>query len=83
MILLDGAIGTLVASRGFAAPPDILNLTDPGLVASVHHGYIEAGAGIITTNTFLTADPATIRAGVRIARTAADDAPPRILVAGS
>ncbi|MDE6418667.1 MAG: homocysteine S-methyltransferase family protein, partial [Duncaniella sp.] len=39
--------------------------------------------GIITTNTFLTADPATIRAGVRIARTEADDAPTRILVAGS
>lgn len=83
MILLDGAIGTLVASRGFAGPPDILNLSDPGLVADVHRSYIEAGAGIITTNTFLTDDPATIRAGVRIARSEADAAHTRILVAGS
>jgi len=31
---------------------DILNLTEPSLVSSVHESYIKAGADIITTNTF-------------------------------
>jgi 5-methyltetrahydrofolate--homocysteine methyltransferase len=32
--------------------PDLLNLTRPEVVASVHHAYLEAGADIIETNTF-------------------------------
>jgi homocysteine S-methyltransferase len=31
---------------------DELNLSNPALVAEVHRGYIEAGAEVITTNTF-------------------------------
>src|SRR3981189_1213407 len=37
---------------------DVLCLTQPGLVTQVHRDYLEAGADIITTNTF-TATPAS------------------------
>jgi 5-methyltetrahydrofolate--homocysteine methyltransferase len=32
--------------------PDLLNLTQPDIVASIHDAYFEAGADITTTNTF-------------------------------
>ncbi len=53
-LLSDGAMGTVLHSRGvtFDACFDALNLSDPALVAEVHHEYIEAGANIIQTNTF-------------------------------
>ena len=35
---------------------DVLNLTQPDVVADVHRGYLEAGADIVSTNTF-TATP--------------------------
>ena len=31
---------------------DILNITQPSIVAEVHDGYLEAGCDIISTNTF-------------------------------
>ncbi len=31
---------------------DILNLTQPGVISEIYRGYLEAGADIITTNTF-------------------------------
>jgi methionine synthase / methylenetetrahydrofolate reductase(NADPH) len=53
-ILLDGAMGTMLHQRGIAINEcfDMLNLTNPALVADVHREYIEAGAQIIYTNTF-------------------------------
>jgi methionine synthase I (cobalamin-dependent)/5,10-methylenetetrahydrofolate reductase len=53
-ILSDGAMGTILNQRGvrFDACFDALNLTNPGLVAEVHHAYIDAGAQIIQSNTF-------------------------------
>ena len=53
-LLLDGATGTLLHSRGVALDTsfDSLNLTDPAVVAGVHGDYIDAGADIIETNTF-------------------------------
>ena len=35
-----------------AGDPDVLNLTRPDLVRSIHERYLEAGADITTTNTF-------------------------------
>ena len=32
---------------------DVLNLTRPDVVGEIHHKYLEAGADIITTNTFI------------------------------
>ena len=57
-IILDGGTGTDLQQRG--APMDgetwcaEANLTHPDLVRAVHRGYIEAGAEIITANTFAT-----------------------------
>src|SRR5918996_913717 len=35
-----------------AGDPDLLNLTHPDVVSSIHRAYLEAGADITTTNTF-------------------------------
>ncbi|MGA7194258.1 MAG: bifunctional homocysteine S-methyltransferase/methylenetetrahydrofolate reductase [Anaerolineales bacterium] len=53
-LLADGAMGTMLHSRGigFEKCFDELNLTNPGAVAAIHREYIEAGAQIILTNTF-------------------------------
>jgi methionine synthase / methylenetetrahydrofolate reductase(NADPH) len=53
-ILSDGAMGTVLNSRGIAFNHcfDELNLTDPELVAGIHQAYIQAGSDIIQTNTF-------------------------------
>jgi homocysteine S-methyltransferase len=47
-------MGTLLHERGIAFNKcfDELNLTNPSLVADIHHAYIEAGSQIILTNTF-------------------------------
>jgi homocysteine S-methyltransferase len=54
VLLADGAIGTLLVSRG--ASPDQakspLNVSDPEAVREVHEDYVDAGARIITTNTW-------------------------------
>ena len=75
---------------------DILNLTQPGVVEDIHRQYVEAGADIITTNTFSSnrisqADYACelmagemAKAGAEIARRVADNVKERtVLVAGS
>jgi homocysteine S-methyltransferase len=54
VLLADGAIGTLLTSRG-ALPGTArspLNLSDPESVREVHDDYLEAGARILTTNTW-------------------------------
>jgi methionine synthase I (cobalamin-dependent)/5,10-methylenetetrahydrofolate reductase len=54
VLLADGAIGTLLVSRG-AAPDQAkspLNLTDPDSVREVHEDYVQAGVRILTTNTW-------------------------------
>ena len=54
LLVFDGAMGTMLHSKGenFDTCLDALNLTNPALVAEVHREYIEAGAQVITTNTF-------------------------------
>lgn len=53
-ILLDGAMGTMLFTKGLASgsSPDEWNLSHPEEVRSVHRMYIEAGSQIILTNTF-------------------------------
>jgi homocysteine S-methyltransferase len=53
-LLADGAMGTMLNSRGvsFEKCFDELNLANPAVVAEVHREYIEAGAQIILSNTF-------------------------------
>jgi methionine synthase I (cobalamin-dependent)/5,10-methylenetetrahydrofolate reductase len=95
ILLADGAMGTLLVSRG-AWPEQAkapLNLTDPESVREVHDDYRDAGARILTTNTWdanrvkLTAHEWSDslekinREGVRIAREAASGE--LVFVAGS
>jgi methionine synthase I (cobalamin-dependent)/5,10-methylenetetrahydrofolate reductase len=88
-ILADGAMGTLIHSRGISLDSvfDELNLSRPELVQGIHAEYLAAGAEIVETNTFGAnpyrlaahgmADKAAAinRAGVELARRAIDQAP--------
>jgi homocysteine S-methyltransferase len=53
-ILCDGAVGTLLYSRGvfINRSYDELNLSQPDLVRGIHQDYLHSGAEIIETNTF-------------------------------
>jgi len=55
-VLLDGGMGRELRFRGVAVPETIWSagalMTDPDVVRQIHSDYIEAGADIITTNTY-------------------------------
>jgi 5-methyltetrahydrofolate--homocysteine methyltransferase len=93
VIVADGAMGTMLQAAdpslddfaGFEGCNEILNVTRPELVASVHRAYLDAGVDAIETNTF-GANLANLgeygisnriaelaRAGAEIARRAADE----------
>ena len=97
VLLCDGAMGTLLHAAGAALDRSLpeVNLSDAPLVAALHDSYLDAGADIIQTNTFGAnrlwlgdhglgdrVDEIN-RAGVRIARAAANRAGRPVLVAGS
>ncbi|MGA2196277.1 MAG: bifunctional homocysteine S-methyltransferase/methylenetetrahydrofolate reductase [Bryobacteraceae bacterium] len=87
VIVADGAMGTMLYSRGVFINRcfDELNLSQPDLVRQIHQEYAKAGAEILETNTFganrarLSAFgvaeklQAINQAGVRLAREAAGD----------
>ena len=53
ILVLDGAMGTMVgAVMGKVGNTDELNLSRPEVIEDIHRRYLEAGADIITTNTF-------------------------------
>ncbi len=53
-LLADGALGTYFYEKGIGlgTNTDLLNVSDPDLVYSVHEEYIRAGSQLIETNTF-------------------------------
>jgi methionine synthase / methylenetetrahydrofolate reductase (NADH) len=53
-VLADGAMGTVLYARGIFINRcyDELNLSDPGLITSIHEEYLQAGAEVLETNTF-------------------------------
>lgn len=54
-LYFDGGFGTMVErlSGGTVfSPPELLNLSAPSLVLSIHRAYLEAGSDILTANTF-------------------------------
>ena len=95
ILILDGAMGTLLQRHGLTGNNETFNLSHPDIVLDIHRAYIDAGADIITTNTFSAnsisqaeygcADSAQAfaRAGAALAREAADAAPRQVWVAGS
>lgn len=54
LLVSDGAMGTMLQSLGLEAGqcPELWNLTHPEKVQQVHRAYREAGAQLLTTNTF-------------------------------
>lgn len=84
VLISDGAMGSLL--MGMGADPgqhlDHLNITAPDMVEGLHRQYVQAGADILTTNTFQSSRPrlaehglagqlaAINRAGVALARKA-------------
>jgi len=81
--------------RDLKGDPDLLNLTRPDVVEEIHRSYLEAGADIVTTNTFTATRIAQAdygleevvaemnREGAQIARRACDAFGPDRFVAGS
>lgn len=56
-LVQDGAMGTMIQASGVTVPgpcPDVINLTHPELVTAIHRQYVDAGAEMITSNTFNT-----------------------------
>ncbi len=53
-ILSDGAMGTNLHLKGIKFDDcfDVLNLTNPAIVADIHRAYIDAGSQMIQTNTY-------------------------------
>ena len=95
ILILDGAMGTMLQRKGLQGNSESFNLTNPETIGEIHNEYIEAGADIITTNSFSAnsisqseynlSDQAgqMAEAAARIARKAADEAPRKVWVAGS
>ena len=95
ILILDGAMGTMLQRKGLQGNSESFNLTSPGIIGEIHSEYIKAGADIITTNSFSAnsisqseynlSDKAgqMAEAAARIARKAADEAPRKVWVAGS
>ena len=57
IVILDGAMATRIQTLGLGEPDyrgshDLLSITQSELIRSIHREYLEAGADIITTNTF-------------------------------
>ena len=71
VLLLDGATGTELKSRGATVPNHITSIwsaqvlmDDPDKVVEVHDAYIEAGADIITVNNYAVTRPLLAREGL-------------------
>ena len=54
VLIFDGAMGTELYKRDFFVNTsfDSLNLTAPDVISKIHRSYFEAGADVLTTNTF-------------------------------
>lgn len=85
-LVADGAVGTMLQQRGLpvGGSPEVWNVERPDDVRAVHALYVEAGADLITTNTFGGTRgklakfghegrvQELVGAGIRLAREAAD-----------
>ena len=70
-LVLDGAMGSFLQQKGLLTD-DVLwttniNHNNPDLILQTHLEYIDAGADIITTNTFRTNPASLLKAGISTA----------------
>ncbi len=98
-LLLDGATGTELDRRGVDTALPLWSaralIVAPGVVRAIHCDYINAGADLITTNTFRTHRRTLARAGLgnrtreltqyatHLAREASEQAEREVFIAGS
>jgi 5-methyltetrahydrofolate--homocysteine methyltransferase len=91
ILVFDGGYGTLLQSRGLppGVSPELFGLERPDVIRQAHEDYLNAGAALLTTNTFggsrfkleSQADPVDLnRRMAALAREAAGD---KAFVAGS
>ena len=52
ILILDGAMGTVLQGRGLQGNSELFNLSHPEIVEDIHSEYIKVGADIISTNSF-------------------------------
>ncbi len=54
ILIFDGAMGTMLQDAGLkpGGLPELYNITHPDIVLCIHKAYVDAGADIITANTF-------------------------------
>ena len=52
LLIMDGGMGSELERAGFESDPMELNITHPEVVRAVHAAYVQAGAQIITANSF-------------------------------
>lgn len=97
VLLADGATGTSLFAMGLTAgdAPELWNVEHPDRIVKLHQDFVDAGADIILTNTFggtrhrlklHNADGRVHelnRKAAEIARSVADKAPRKVIVAGS
>ena len=95
ILILDGAMGTMLQRKSLQGNSESFNLTNPETIGEIHNEYVEAGADIITANSFSANSISQseynlsekagqmAEAAARIARKAADEAPRKVWVAGS
>lgn len=92
-VILDGGMGTMLQAAGMkmGETPEMLNITQPELLISIHEKYLNAGSDIIYANTFGGnrykleecghSVHELVTAGIKNARTACDNVKPEALVA--
>ncbi|MGN0201447.1 MAG: methionine synthase [Candidatus Cryptobacteroides sp.] len=95
ILILDGGMGTMLQRHSLSGNSEEFNLSRPDIIAKIHSEYVDAGADIITTNSFNASRISQTAYGMqdraaefalaaaRIARQAADKAPRKVYVAGS
>lgn len=95
ILILDGGMGTMLQRHSLSGNSEEFNISHPEIIAGIHSEYVDAGADIITTNSFNASRISQAAYGMqdkaaefacaaaRIARTVADNAPRQVFVAGS
>ena len=67
--IIDGGVGTELQRRGSSMDPCCwssgVHLQDPQMLLSIHHDYLQAGATILSTNTFMASRHLLEASGIR------------------
>ena len=70
MIILDGALGTEMESRGYDVSGKLWSakylLDNPQIIQDLHEAYVRAGSDIITTSSYQASIPAFVEEGLSL-----------------